>query len=261
MPTERRSRSEATKLRAIYLPDTSSASYNGLNLVPSGMTAFDHIAHDLRKRISQGEWPAGVRLPTERSLAQSYDVSRNTIRRALGELEGHGLLSRHVGRGTYVISSGAPPRDNEDTFMQRMASASPVAMLEVRLIIEPQVTALAAARASKRDLETIKAVLAGSLSAENATMFEGWDVRLHQAICDAAHNDLLSDYLRALSKVRSQPQWVQLNAKCMTAERRAVFNMHHREVVAALLVRDATGAAQKMREHLRAVRDATLPFL
>jgi DNA-binding FadR family transcriptional regulator len=145
--------------------------------------------------------------------------------------------------------------------MQRTASASPVAMLEVRLVIEPQVTTLAAARASKGNLETIKEALDGSLSAENATMFEVWDVRLHQAIGDAAHNNLISDYFRALSKVRNQPQWVQLNATYMSAERRAVFNMHHREIIAALLVRDARGAAQKMREHLRAVRDATLPFL
>jgi DNA-binding FadR family transcriptional regulator len=245
----------------MYLRDNTFTSYNALIWSSPGMTAFDHIAHDLRKRISQGEWPAGVRLPTERSLAQSYDVSRNTIRRALDELEGHGLLSRHVGRGTYVTSSGAPPRDKQETFMQRMASASPVAMLEVRLIIEPQVTALAAARADKPDLETIKEALAGTLSADNVTRFEEWDVRLHQAICDAAHNNLISDYFRALSAVRSQPQWVQLNAKCMNAERRAVYNVHHREIVAALLVRDATGGAQKMREHLRAVRDATLPFL
>jgi DNA-binding FadR family transcriptional regulator len=247
-------------MQVIYLRDSSFASYNALIWSSPGMTAFDHIAHDLRKRISQGEWPAGVRLPTERSLAQSYDVSRNTIRRALDELEGHGLLSRHVGRGTYAIPSDAP-RDNQHTFMRRMASASPVAMLEVRLIIEPQVTALAAARADKRDLEAIKEALAGTLSADNVTMFEEWDVRLHQAICDAAHNDLISDYFRALSAVRNQPRWVQLNAKCMNAERRAVYNIHHRKIVAALLVRDATGGAQKMREHLRAVRDATLPFL
>src|SRR5258706_3180986 len=104
------------------------------------MTSFDHIAHDLRDQIMQGQWREGVRIPTERSLAQTYEVSRNTIRRALIDLEKDGLLSRHVGRGPFVQAT--PRSHHGDTLVKRMAVASPIAVLEVRLIIDPQAAAL-----------------------------------------------------------------------------------------------------------------------
>lgn len=225
------------------------------------MSSFDHIAHDLRARISQGEWLQGMRLPTERNLAETYVVSRNTIRRALDELEGDGLLSRHVGRGTFVIAVTGLPEGYSDTLMKRMASASPLAVLEVRLIIEPQAAALAAARASRSDVEAIEAALSGSLNAHDLAAFEHWDARLHQAIFDATQNDLLADYCRALSEVRNQPKWMQMKAKSLTAERRAAYNAHHELIVAAIRVHDTAEAAERMQEHLRAVRDAMLPFL
>lgn len=58
----------------------------------------------LRERIGSGEVTPGTRLPSEPELAQLYSVSRVTIRRALGELEREGLISRRPGAGTFVTS-------------------------------------------------------------------------------------------------------------------------------------------------------------
>ncbi len=53
-------------------------------------------------RIYEGYHENGDRIPSERELAERMDVSRVTIRRALTELEGEGLIQREVGRGTRV---------------------------------------------------------------------------------------------------------------------------------------------------------------
>ncbi|MGW6402571.1 GntR family transcriptional regulator [Streptomyces sp. NPDC055134] len=60
------------------------------------------IADDLISRVSAGEWPVGELLPTEPELAAAYQVSRETLRRALQRLEARGLISRHPGTGTRV---------------------------------------------------------------------------------------------------------------------------------------------------------------
>jgi GntR family transcriptional regulator len=54
-------------------------------------------------RIHAGEWAPGDRLPPERELCRDLDVSRATLRQALAELAQRGLISRHQGRGTFVV--------------------------------------------------------------------------------------------------------------------------------------------------------------
>lgn len=58
----------------------------------------------LKRRLSQGEWAAGDRLPSEPTLAEELGVSRVTIRAALAQLENDGIVNRRHGSGTYVNS-------------------------------------------------------------------------------------------------------------------------------------------------------------
>jgi GntR family transcriptional regulator len=60
------------------------------------------VASQMESRIRAGEWAPGARLPNERELSRSFDVSRSTFRLALAELEDRGLITRHQGRGTFV---------------------------------------------------------------------------------------------------------------------------------------------------------------
>lgn len=68
----------------------------------SGEPLYSVVASRAEALIASGEWQAGDRLPPERQLCQHFEVSRSTLRQALGELEERGLISRHQGRGTFV---------------------------------------------------------------------------------------------------------------------------------------------------------------
>ena len=71
---------------------------------------YQHVAALIRKRIEQGEWVAGERLPAIPKLAESYGTAIVTIRQALAELEQDGLVDRQQGRGTFVCESPTPRR-------------------------------------------------------------------------------------------------------------------------------------------------------
>jgi GntR family transcriptional regulator len=64
----------------------------------------------LEERIAGGAWAPGDRLPPERDLCGALDISRETLRRALADLEERGLVTRHQGRGTFL----ARPRVQQD---------------------------------------------------------------------------------------------------------------------------------------------------
>jgi DNA-binding GntR family transcriptional regulator len=64
--------------------------------------AYYQIALDLRRRIAAGEWADTTRLPAELALAEQYRVSRSTVRQALLELEGDGMVVRHRPTGTFI---------------------------------------------------------------------------------------------------------------------------------------------------------------
>jgi GntR family transcriptional regulator len=68
----------------------------------TGEPLYSLVASRAEELIATGAWQEGQRLPPERQLCREFDVSRSTLRQALGELDARGLISRHQGRGTFV---------------------------------------------------------------------------------------------------------------------------------------------------------------
>ncbi len=81
---------------------------------PTGGTSTRsaRVADDLRRQLEDGVWPPGTRLPGEVRLAETYGVSRATIRTALRSLESRGLTATRHGSGTYA--TGASPGIHAD---------------------------------------------------------------------------------------------------------------------------------------------------
>ena len=66
------------------------------------LSLYQQVAAALRRAIYTGELAPGDQIPTEADLMETYGVSRNTVRLALGELENEGLILRMRRRGTFV---------------------------------------------------------------------------------------------------------------------------------------------------------------
>jgi DNA-binding GntR family transcriptional regulator len=66
--------------------------------------AYKTITDALRRRIADEEFSTGSLLPSEAALTAQYSVSRNTLRRALADLEQEGLIRALPGRGRVVVS-------------------------------------------------------------------------------------------------------------------------------------------------------------
>lgn len=211
----------------------------------------DEVAGHLRDRIETGEWEATGRLPPERALADEFGIARNTIRRAVSLLEVDGIVSRQVGRGTYLT------KPNSDSFagvIERIKGTSPADLMEVRLLLEPAAAAAAATAASDAQLDEIKQAHGNACQAEDMPAFEDWDAVFHQRIFDCTRNELLKETHNLLRLLRNQSLWFDMKKRAFSEERMRHYCSEHAALLDALLRRDPDAAREAMSAHLMTVR-------
>jgi DNA-binding FadR family transcriptional regulator len=139
--------------------------------------------------IRSGEWQLGHKLPGETTLAAELGVGRSTIREAIRELAGKGVLESRQGAGVFVTA--LEPREDWDDVLRR---AGIVSVIEARIAIEAEAASLAAERRTRSDIADMRRCL--SVRAEHSGDVEALvdaDAAFHRAIVHAAHNELLSE--------------------------------------------------------------------
>lgn len=68
------------------------------------MPIYERIEQHIRGTIDSGQFPPGARLPSETELAKTFHTTRATVRQALSRLVYEGIVSRYVGRGSFVAT-------------------------------------------------------------------------------------------------------------------------------------------------------------
>jgi DNA-binding FadR family transcriptional regulator len=213
----------------------------------------------LSRLLASPDLRPGQRLPTERALADQLSVPRSAVRTALARLEARGRVKRIIGSGTYV----ADPAEDA-TRPSREApgdkDASPLEILETRLLVEPRLAQMVVGRANGADIARIAAAWRQGEAATEFAAFEICDGRFHQSIADATHNRLMIEVYKTISTSRALAEWGELKRRSITEERRQIYNREHAEIVAALQARDATRAEAAIEAHLLTVRRNMLGF-
>ena len=112
---------------------------------------YRQIADQIAGLIAKGEFPNGSRLPAERELASKLGVSRASLREAIISLEIAGLVEVRVGTGIFVKARTGSGSDAHD------AGPGPFELLNARKLIEGEIAALAAKRATAPDIDGLRA--------------------------------------------------------------------------------------------------------
>jgi GntR family transcriptional regulator len=88
---------------------------------PTGPNAlYRQLADEIRRQIQAGELVPGTKLPSEAELTETHEVSRITVRLALGLLRSEGLVETGQGRGSFVVDpTSVPLRLNRSTINAR----------------------------------------------------------------------------------------------------------------------------------------------
>lgn len=204
----------------------------------------EQAAAALLDRIRAGEWALGARLPGETTLAPQLGVGRSTIREAVSQLAGRGVLTSRQGAGVFVTAL-----DVADDWDQVLRRADITAVVEARIAIEVEASSLAATRRTPAELRALRRAVEHR-AGHRATIEEhvDADTALHRAIVSAAHNPILTELFDGFTP-RSRQAMVELLRIGGAYGSDADQDVHAR-IVDAIADRDAATAAARTRDHL-----------
>ncbi|MDP5238141.1 FadR/GntR family transcriptional regulator [Uliginosibacterium sp. 31-16] len=211
----------------------------------------DAVYAGIVEAMSSGEYPESGRLPTETELAQSYGVSRPTVREALSRLRLDGLIASRRGSGSYVLRR---PDRNIKRFAPIESIADVQRCFAFRVALESAGAGLAADLRSTRDLEEIHAAFDQMELARNAddnASFVEHDLQFHLMIARASQNVF---FVTALELIIEQMRVGMRLALNLSLERERVWRemvqIEHREIMTAIEKGSSVDAAEAMRFHL-----------
>lgn len=222
------------------------------------------VAQNLLQRIIAEEFPAGTVLPSERELQDHYGVSRPVVREAIKLLAARGLISTNSGQGAVVSSDMTSPARDALVLAFFRAHACAEDVLQTRMLLEPEIAAMAAQQATALQVRRLNSVARGFDSADSEVseearlrVAERWsvtDARFHVLLAEASQNPVLA----IVSEVLVGTLWQQRRSggSYLSDPQREQIEEEHRAIAAAVTARDPEAARRAMSEHLVNTRNA-----
>lgn len=203
------------------------------------ISLYEQIIAQLKELVVSEQLKPGEKLPSERELAAKLATSRHSLREALRVLTAVGILEIRPGHGTFV-SRHADVALNETIFASLVEKDFRYNVLEARKILEPSIAALAALRATNRDLADIENHVRTMEEQvrENQDHLAA-DLAFHLSLVNATQNLVLIKAIGALE-----------NLLIILPPYKAKAARFHRLIFEAVRARDSNAAYRAMEEHL-----------
>lgn len=232
------------------------------------------VSRHLEELILDGTLQPGDKVPSERQLTQRLKVSRPTIREALKNLRGRGVIETRHGQGSFVV--GMLDDVNNETPLARLYYSHPrllYDLLEVRELLECEAAQLAAERGTEKDFYKITKAynamngkpesvnqdikIAGDVGKANLHMAQ-LDHAFHRAIYEASHNPVLVHTLQNLMQLMLNSVVASVTNLYHRDRQKQQIDKHHQQIYNAIMNRQPETAKKVASEHIRNVRDRIL---
>lgn len=200
---------------------------------------MDGVTERLRGDILRGHFGPGTRL-VEAHLTARYDVGRAAVRAAIVELGAEGLVVHETNRGATV---------------RRVPIEVAIEIAQARAVLEGLLARRAAERASdaeREELSSIVAAMDAAVAADEQAAYSELNRVLHRRIREISGHSIASELVANL-RHRGAHQEYRLSQQ---PGRSGVSLPQHREIVDAIVRREADRAERAMHAHLESVEQA-----
>lgn len=218
---------------------------------------YSEIVDRILSLIRNRNVGVGDRLPSERQLAQQFNVSRSALREAMTALEVLGVIEIRPGVGIFIGPNQRPDDGSVVAQVSDLISEDgPLEILEARAMFEPSVARVAAARRTDVDLSTMDGMIR-EMEGDLSSGREGWepDWGFHKALAAATHNPFVELVLDTLGQRMQNRLWKLMRAHNLAAQDRGQrYAKDHRAIFEAVRQRDGDAAFRAMHAHIRMIQ-------
>ena len=215
------------------------------------------VVEALGERIRDGRLPVGAKLPTEAAIMAEFGVSRTVVREGISRLQAAGLVETRHGIGTFVLGTGEG--SNFRIAADQVATVREViAVLELRIGVEAESAALAAARRTELNLQAMREALRSFGEAIEADADAvAADLQLHMEIARATQNPHFADLMNHLGTMLIPRSRINTARVAGEGRREYLHRVHaeHESIVVAIANGDPEAARAAMRTHLANSRE------
>lgn len=221
----------------------------------------DVITEQLESMILDGSLLAGQQLPPERELAQKFDVSRPSLREAIGNLQARGLVERKQGGGTFVSRDlNAAMTDPLMALISRRPETQ-FDLLEFRHALEGMAAYYAALRGQPEDYQALRSALeelpTPKKDESKRDQAEALG-RFYITMARASHNMVLLHVMSTMQNMLVEN--IERNLEMLALHTTVVDDIarQRREIVEAIASRDPEAARQACNAHLAFIEKTLL---
>ena len=161
-------------------------------------TLAEQVADGIMNLIQETPYKAGDKLPTEKELCESTGAGRNTVREALKILASRNVLEIRQGAGTFVSEKQGIPDDPLGFSMVNDHVKLTRDLLQVRIMLEPQIAALAAQCAKEHEIKDILEEMEAAMKKRED--YSELDTKFHTKIAQCTHNIVMENLLPVIGK-------------------------------------------------------------
>lgn len=229
---------------------SARTSRSGADAPLARETLADRLAARLATGVERGRLAPGDRLPTEAQLALEHGVSRSVVREAVHRLKSRGLLVSRQGSGVYVAAPAAnKPLEFDPRVLESVDAV--VHVVEVRRVLEGEIAALAAARATRQQVAGLRRALAAldeAVTSGRDGVAE--DLAFHRTIGECTGNPQFAKLLGFLEQYLREGMRITRGNEARRADFMEAVRKEHRAIVEAIAAGDAVAARRAAMKHM-----------
>jgi GntR family transcriptional repressor for pyruvate dehydrogenase complex len=218
---------------------------------------YEEVVEQIKQMIVDGELQPGDKLLSERELSDKLNVSRASIREAFSALEIMGIITIRPGEGSFVRQVSFERMLEPLSFLLHVDIDDVIKLLEVRKILEVEIAALAAARATEEDIEDMRIALHSMVDeVNNGEVGDKADAAFHFAVLKAAHNPTLIKLMSAVSDLMTSTFHFSRQKIFMEGNMPMVLYDAHNSIFEAIVKKKPQQARKLMGKHLTMVEES-----